>query len=78
MTGDVSLLQHFGRAADGIDARRRRVIRIVVAGVVVPLAVVSRPAASAVRGDRLVEDDAEGAPQPLPLADFKPGKPILA
>jgi rieske iron-sulfur protein len=58
---------------------RRRVIRIAAAGLVAPFALVAtrahgRPAA----GDRLVEDDAEGAPQPLRVADLKPGKPLLA
>lgn len=37
-----------------------------------------RPALAAVTGDRLVEEDAEGAPQPLRVADLKPGKPMLA
>lgn len=61
-----------------VDAPRRRVIRIAMAGAAAPLAVMSRPAAAAVRGDRLVEEDAEGAPQPLRPADLKPGKPMLA
>jgi rieske iron-sulfur protein len=29
-------------------------------------------------GDRLVEEDAEGAPAPLRVADLKPGKPMVA
>lgn len=65
-------------AAAAIDAPRRRVIRIAAAGLAAPLAFAGRPAAAAVVGDRLVEEDAEGAPQPLRLADLKPGKPLLA
>lgn len=57
---------------------RRRVIRIAAAGFVAPLAVVGRPAVAAVAGDRLVEEDAEGTPVPLRVADLKPGKPVLA
>jgi rieske iron-sulfur protein len=29
-------------------------------------------------GDRLVEEDAEGTPTPLRLADLKPGRPVTA
>jgi Rieske Fe-S protein len=54
------------------------VIGIAAVGVVAPLAVMSRPAVAAVAGDRLVEEDAEGAPAPLRAADLKPGKPMLA
>jgi rieske iron-sulfur protein len=61
-----------------IDRPRRRVIRIAVAGLAAPMAVVTRPAVAAAAGDRLVEEDAEGAPQPLRVADLKPGKPMLA
>lgn len=57
---------------------RRKVIGIAAVGVVAPLAVMSRPAVAAVAGDRLVEEDAEGAPAPLRAADLKPGKPMLA
>jgi rieske iron-sulfur protein len=67
-----------GCEATAFDASRRRVIRIAAATMAAPLAVVTRPAAAAVSGDRLVEEDAEGAPQPLRVADIKPGKPLLA
>ena len=65
-------------ASAGFDAPRRRVIRIAAVGLAAPLAIASRPAAAAAPGDRLVEDDAEGAPAPLTLSDLKPGKPMLA
>lgn len=61
-----------------VDAPRRRVIRIAAVGLAAPLAVAMRPAAAAVSGDRLVEEDAEGAPTPLRVADLKPGKPVTA
>lgn len=64
--------------AEQVDAPRRRVIRIAAAGLAAPLAMATRPAVAAVSGDRLVEEDAEGAPQPLRVADLKPGKPMLA
>lgn len=67
-----------GCAGAGTDAARRRVIRIVAAGLAAPLATVMRPALATVPGDRLVEEDAEGAPVPLRLADLKPGKPVVA
>lgn len=66
------------RAAVDVDATRRRVIRITAVGLTAPLAVATRPAVAAVSGDHLVEEDAEGAPQPLRVADLKPGKPLLA
>jgi rieske iron-sulfur protein len=58
---------------------RRRVIRIAAAGVAASLAL-SPPAALSqpVRGDRLVEDDADGPPTPLKASDLRPGKPLLA
>jgi len=65
-------------AADTVDAPRRRVIRIAAVGLAAPLAVATRPAVAAVIGDRLVEEDAEGAPHPLRAGDLKPGKPVLA
>jgi rieske iron-sulfur protein len=61
-----------------VDLPRRRVIRIAAAGLAAPLAVATPPAAAAAAGDRLVEEDAEGAPVPLKAADLKPGKPMLA
>jgi len=60
-----------------VDQPRRRVIRIVAAGLTAPLAVATPAHAALVAGDRLVEDDAEGAPQALRATDLKPGKPIL-
>lgn len=65
-------------AADAVDAPRRRMIRIAAVGLAAPLAVTTRPAVAAVSGDRLVEEDAEGAPVPLRVADLKPGRPMLA
>lgn len=67
-----------GCATAGIDAPRRRVIRIGVAGLAAPLVMTALPVAAAASGDRLVEEDAEGAPQPLRASDLKPGKPMLA
>jgi rieske iron-sulfur protein len=67
-----------GCAAESVDAPRRRIIGIAAAGLAAPLAVVSRPVAAANPGDRLVEEDAEGPPQPLRPVDLKPGKPMLA
>lgn len=61
-----------------VDAPRRRVIQIAAVGLAAPLAVATRPAIAAERGDRLVEEDAEGAPAPLKVSDLKPGKPMLA
>lgn len=62
----------------GVSHPRRKVIRIAAAGLVAPLAVASRPAVAAMAGDRLVEEDAEGTPVPLRVADLKPGKPVVA
>ena len=67
--------------APSLNAPRRRVIRIAALSLAAPLVMASRPAtatAAASAGDRLVEDDAEGAPAPLTVADLKPGKPMLA
>ena len=63
-------------AAVQVDASRRRVIRIAAVGLAAPLALAAWPAVAA--GDRLVEEDAEGAPAPLRVTDLKPGKPMLA
>jgi rieske iron-sulfur protein len=61
------------------DAGRRRVIRIAAAGAAAPWLLAAGAAqAGAVAGDLLVEEDAEGAPAPLRVADLKPGKPLLA
>lgn len=58
---------------------RRKVIRIVLASMTAPWALSSGPAhAEIVRGDRLVEEDAEGAPMPLKVSDLRVGKPVVA
>ena len=62
----------------GVNALRRRVIRIAAAGLAAPLAFAAWPAAESLTGDRLVEEDAEGAPAPLRVADLKLGKPMIA
>jgi rieske iron-sulfur protein len=64
--------------AGQVDIQRRRIIRIAAAGMSATLALGAWSAVAASAGDRLVEDDAEGAPQPLRIADLKPGKPLLA
>jgi rieske iron-sulfur protein len=62
-----------------VNTARRRVIRIAAVGLAAPFAVAAQPAAlSLTAGDCLVEEDAEGTPVPLRLADLKPGKPMLA
>lgn len=58
---------------------RRKVIKIAVAGVAAPWLLTSSPAHAAIsEGDRLVEEDAEGPPTPLKVADLRVGKPVLA
>ena len=58
---------------------RRRVIKITAAGLAAPWALAAGLAhARPMPGDRLVEDDAEGAPRPLRFSDLQPGKPLLA
>ena len=64
--------------ATSFNAPRRRVIRIAALSLAAPLVLASRPATAASAGDRLVEDDAEGTPVPLTVADLKLGKPMLA
>lgn len=61
-----------------VDAPRRRVIRIAAVGLAAPLALATRPVVAAAGGDHLVEEDAEGAPTPLRVADLKVGRPMLA
>lgn len=83
MPSSTSLNPHVpppcGCAAEaGFNAPRRRVIRIAAAGLAAPMALALRPAVAAAAGDRLVEEDAEGTPTPLRVADLKPGKPLLA
>ena len=61
------------------DNGRRAVMRLAAAGIAAPLVgAVSVAHAQLSAGDQLVEDDAEGAPQPLRVADLKPGRPMLA
>ena len=61
-----------------VNAPRRRIITIAATGLAAPLALLAaevhtKPA----DGDRLVEDEAEGTPSPLRLADIPIGKPVL-
>lgn len=65
-----------GCAAGG--ATRRRVVGITAMGLAAPLAMVTQPEVAVVSGDYLVEEDIEGVPVPLRVADLKPGKPLLA
>jgi len=65
-------------AREPVCAPRRRVIRIAAVGLAAPLAFTTRPAVAVVRGDRLVEEGAEGAPAPLRASDLKVGKPVVA
>ena len=58
---------------------RRRIIKITAAGLAAPWALAAGLAhAKPMPGDRLVEEDAEGAPTPLRVSDLRPGKPMLA
>lgn len=63
---------------------RRKVLRLAAGGLVAGLTLAGRsaqaaaPVARVVPGDLLVEDDADGEPTPLKVADLKPGKPLLA
>ena len=75
---DTSLAPCGCSTAARVNAPRRRVIRIAAAGLAAPLAFAAWPAAESLAGDRLVEEDAEGAPAPLRVADLKPGKPMVA
>lgn len=75
---DTFLAPCCGPTATQVNALRRRVIRIAAAGLAAPLAFAAWPAAESLVGDCLVEEDAEGAPAPLRIADLKPGKPMVA
>ena len=58
---------------------RRRIIKITAASLAAPWALAAGLAhAKPMPGDRLVEEDAEGAPTPLRVSDLRPGKPMLA
>ncbi len=68
-------------SGSNVDAPRRLVIHLALAGMVAPAAsvVAATPAAAGpMVGDRLIEDDAEGGPKPLTPDDLKVGKPLLA
>jgi rieske iron-sulfur protein len=64
--------------ATSVDEPRRRVIQIAAVGMAAPLVLTAWSAQASLTGDRLVEEDAEGAPAPLRVADLKPGKPMVA
>lgn len=66
------------RVGAPVDDSRRRIIRIAAIGLAAPIAAVCAPAVAAHAGDQLVEEDAEGNPQPLRVDDLRPGKPLLA
>lgn len=58
---------------------RRKVIKIAVVGMAAPWVLTSSLAQAAItRGDCLVDEDAEGAPVPLKVADLRVGKPMVA
>ncbi|NMG45281.1 Rieske 2Fe-2S domain-containing protein [Aromatoleum toluvorans] len=70
-----------------VDANRRRIFRIAALGLAAGVGLHGRSALAIeavpeelrpVVGDRLVEEDAEGEPVPLKLADLRVGKPLLA
>ncbi len=72
-------LPHPCDAEHPLSGARRKVIQIAAAGFVSPWALApGRAQAKPMAGDRLVEDDAEGTPKPLRVADLAPGKPLLA
>lgn len=75
------------RNPPAVNAPRRRFITIAAAGLAAPLALAAAtdagaagaPAASQPAvGDLLVEEDAEGPPTPLRVADIPLGKPVVA
>ena len=58
---------------------RRKVIKIAVASMAVPWVLTGGLAHGQVtRGDRLVDEDAEGTPAPLKVSDLRIGKPMVA
>ena len=58
---------------------RRKVIKIAVASMAAPWVLTGGLAhAQITRGDRLVEEDAEGTPVPLKASDLRVGKPVVA
>ncbi len=67
------------RTPQAMNASRRRIIKIATCGLAAPLAVVAGEVnVKPVDGDRLVEEEFEGAPTPLRLANIPIGKPVLA
>lgn len=74
-----SILPRSCQAEQAVSGTRRKVVKIVGAGIAAPWALAASLAhASPMPGDRLVEDDAEGTPKPLRASDLQPGKPLLA
>jgi rieske iron-sulfur protein len=70
---------HGGSDAHAAGTPRRRVIQIAVAGLAAPWTLAHGTTTGGPRrGDRLVDDDAEGPPVPLRLSDLQIGKPLLA
>ncbi len=57
---------------------RRKVIMMAGAGLAAPWSAALASTNGPKKGDYLVEDDAEAKPEPLRVADLKPGKPLLA
>jgi rieske iron-sulfur protein len=74
-----SIISYSCQAERPASEPRRKVIQIAVAGLAVPWALASGTAhAKPIPGDRLVEEDAEGALTPLRVSDLRLGKPLLA
>lgn len=65
-------------AVPQVDAPRRRVIHIAALGLAAPFGLTAWSAEASIVGARLVEEDAEGKPAPLRLADLRVGKPVVA
>ncbi|MBC7483537.1 MAG: Rieske (2Fe-2S) protein [Rhizobacter sp.] len=62
-----------------VSGNRRKIVKIAAAGIAVPWVLSGgRANAKPSLGDRLVDEDAEGAPTPLRVSDLRPGKPVLA
>ncbi|MDE2371537.1 MAG: Rieske (2Fe-2S) protein [Burkholderiales bacterium] len=66
-------------AADPVSLKRRRIIAIAVAGLAAPLAPAFAAGVDRIEaGDRLADEDGEGAPVALTPADIPAGKTLLA
>ena len=76
----MSISDACGCEGDRPDSQpRRKVIKIAVAGMAAPWILTGGLAhAQITRGDRLVEEDAEGTPVPLKASDLRVGKPVVA